>query len=419
MRVVRPAPILLGILLLLTPLASAQLALPAGVNHNYATMEQELRDLVAQNPDVATMTILGKSVRGLDLWRIDIADFADPAWEAAPAMLVDGGHHGNEVSGIQAAFLVAQHYILEAAKDPSILDGNRIVVVPAVNPDGWVQPSRTNANQVNLNRNYPWMWDARGTDPNVGGGNYAGPSAGSEPETKLMMALMGELNLYAYVSYHCCGPEPGGEVVLPWSVEKDGPNPDQGVYDTYLAKLESAHGVLGRDPSGTGESIAHALGNLGVFAILPETQPEANQPVSAEGPDRFKEQVGITLFTFENLRRLGAHLVHDEAADTITNVGWAPALNATIEGLPVPDWMPGDVRAVTAAACGDVVYERMQNGAGSRAIETVKIRPIGHCAILKGDALIADAESMFDVPGFPVGLTLLAAVGLGVLRRRA
>src|SRR5690606_18251055 len=41
-------------------------------------------------------------------------------------------------------------------KDPSLLaEGKRVVVVPLLNPDGFVAGTRRNARNVDLNRNYP------------------------------------------------------------------------------------------------------------------------------------------------------------------------------------------------------------------------------------------------------------------------
>lgn len=60
---------------------------------------------------------------------------------------------------------------------PAHVDG---FVVPIANPDGWVRGTRNNANDVDLNRNFPWWWK-----PENGG-----PGPGSEPETQTLMRVV-------------------------------------------------------------------------------------------------------------------------------------------------------------------------------------------------------------------------------------
>ncbi len=402
----------LFILVAASPTVVAQL--PVTTHHNYATMEEDLRALVAAHPGHAKLSVLGKSVAGLDLWRVDIADFADPEWETLPALIVDGGHHGNEYSGVESAYLVAVTFLEEAASDPDFLLGKRVIIVPVVNPDGWVASGRVNANAVNLNRNYPWMWDARGTDPGAGL-NYAGPSAGSEPETKLMMALMGSVDLHGYVSYHCCGPDPGGEVVIPWDPAVDAPIQDWGVFARFLSILDDELGVPYRPPSGTGESIAHAYGNVGAFALLPETQGESNDPVSTEpARARLKEQIGVSRLVYEHLLHLGGRLVLGPDG-TLVNEGWGPAFNVTVDGVVVAGIVDvGATLPLPADACGAISYTRLLGTNPVRApVTTLGLDAGGACP--SGDGSEA---AVLPTPGLPVaGLGVLVAVAALLGRR--
>ena len=51
-----------------------------------------------------------------------------------------------------------------------------------VNPDGWAAGDRNNANDVDLNRNFPWGWNQ--TTP------FSGPTAASEPETQAVVQFL-------------------------------------------------------------------------------------------------------------------------------------------------------------------------------------------------------------------------------------
>ena len=122
----------------------------------------------------------------------------------ATTVLYTGAIHGNEVS----TKLLMDRWIDELeAKARSIPAGIRVVVVPVINPDGYARGTRTNANNVDLNRNFAtndWQKDITtvNNQPFPGGG---GASAMSEPETKAIAALAQALRPKLILSYHSIG----------------------------------------------------------------------------------------------------------------------------------------------------------------------------------------------------------------------
>jgi len=116
-------------------------------------------------------------------------------------ILYTGSIHGNEHS----SRLLMNNWIDELdANVQNIPTGVRIVVVPSVNPDGMAANTRTNANNVDLNRNYntsDWKQDVETVngDPFPGGG---GSAPGSEPETQSLMSLTSSLRPSLTMSYH-------------------------------------------------------------------------------------------------------------------------------------------------------------------------------------------------------------------------
>jgi protein MpaA len=67
-------------------------------------------------------------------------------------------------------------------------------IVPTLNPDGVAADTRGNAHGVDLNRNFPFAWRP------LGGGEYSGPHALSEPESRaaerLILRLRPDLTIW-------------------------------------------------------------------------------------------------------------------------------------------------------------------------------------------------------------------------------
>jgi protein MpaA len=105
-------------------------------------------------------------------------------------VLVIGVIHGNEAAG---ALIVDQ---LRSGPTP---DGVELWLVDSMNPDGQAADDRHNANQVDLNRNFPYKWQPL-AEP--GDGQYAGPGPASEPETQAMVNFIAQLRPDIVIWYH-------------------------------------------------------------------------------------------------------------------------------------------------------------------------------------------------------------------------
>lgn len=105
--------------------------------------------------------------------------------------------HGGErcTPGFGFAFANLLH------ENPSLVaEGKKVVVVPLLNPDGFVRGTRNNANNVDLNRNYPTMnW---GKQPAEGRKIFFGPLPASEPETQLVLKLLADVQPGKILSIH-------------------------------------------------------------------------------------------------------------------------------------------------------------------------------------------------------------------------
>ncbi|MEA3166093.1 MAG: carboxypeptidase [Thermoplasmata archaeon] len=171
----------------------------------------EVQRLAADHPDRVKLTSIGKSTAGLDLWMLEIANFgaaSEPGFiplEEREVVWVDGGTHSNEYSGVYFALAWAQYLVEDYENDDLarwIVDNRHTWILPMVNPDGSNAMGRLNAHLVNINRNYPIVWDGQGHDELM---NNRGPSPASEVETRITMEWYNKTKPDYLASVHCCG----------------------------------------------------------------------------------------------------------------------------------------------------------------------------------------------------------------------
>ena len=118
-------------------------------------------------------------------------------------LFVVSGIHGNERLAVFDSYVLA-HKICTMS-DPnmfSLLAAFDIYILPCVNGYGIYHDSRTNADGVNINRNFPtrgWQLSGSGT------ADYTGPTAGSTFEAQLIMALTGKIGPDVAVDCHNYG----------------------------------------------------------------------------------------------------------------------------------------------------------------------------------------------------------------------
>jgi predicted deacylase len=116
-------------------------------------------------------------------------------------ILYVGSIHGNELS---AKYLMNAWVNELEANARDIPSNKKIIVIPSLNPDGNSANSRNNADNVDLNRNFPaddWQTDIVSPDnqPIPGGG---GPNPLSEPESQAIAAYTIQLRPSLTMSFH-------------------------------------------------------------------------------------------------------------------------------------------------------------------------------------------------------------------------
>ncbi len=128
---------------------------------------------------------LGRSVQHRPIEALELRSAA-----ARRTALVVGCIHGDETAGIRVARAVAR---------TRPLPGVDVWIVLDLNPDGAAARTRQNARRVDLNRNFPWHWQALGRP---GDQQYSGPRALSEPESRIAHRLILRLRPRVTIWFH-------------------------------------------------------------------------------------------------------------------------------------------------------------------------------------------------------------------------
>lgn len=201
--------------------------------HNHAQTVAFVESLAGANPNIVSVETLGYSVQNRVIQAIKITD--NPHIEEfEPEIRFDGNHHGDETPSVEVCLWLAYRLCQGYGSIPYItsLVNSRVVwIVPMVNPDGRTNLTRYNANGIDLNREYGYMWDREGSSP----------YPFSQPESRALRSLMDSRNCVTAASYH------GGTVQISqaWSYHYDPPK-DNTVYNNlwgyYSAVTGYSHG---------------------------------------------------------------------------------------------------------------------------------------------------------------------------------
>lgn len=224
--------------------------LPSGRTEyrQYVDYTDDLKDLAEAEPEIAREVMIGTSLDGRPIQGIEIAADVDATDDGRPVYVNMGVHHAREwPSGelpMEFAIDLVQSYGTNA-RVTDLLEEVRILVIPVVNPDGFVasrsfgtsplddnqnatlvlavndqaaykrkncRPTvpaqagmpcamRTNSG-VDLNRNYGYYWGGPGSSADVTTQSYRGPSPYSEPESEAVHQLSRGIHPTVFITNH-------------------------------------------------------------------------------------------------------------------------------------------------------------------------------------------------------------------------
>lgn len=106
--------------------------------HSYKEITAYLKAVQAKYPHLVRLSSLGKSYLGKDIWVIEITNQKLKKPEQKPAMYIDGGTHGNEVTGTEICLNTIDHLVKNYGKQERVtklLDTRTFYIAPSVNPD--------------------------------------------------------------------------------------------------------------------------------------------------------------------------------------------------------------------------------------------------------------------------------------------
>jgi hypothetical protein len=179
--------------------------------HNPKQLHEAFVGLTKQFPkqakliDLTAEYTMPKTIQGNSIYALHISeDLADDT--PKPKLLVVHNHHARELNTPELALHSSKQLLGQEGK--KILKNNQVYVIWTLNPDGlnlvWTKNTwhRTNARNVDLNRNYPIGWKASCAGTSSGGECFRGSKPFSEVETQTMRAFQQHMNFAKVMDFH-------------------------------------------------------------------------------------------------------------------------------------------------------------------------------------------------------------------------
>ena len=290
-----------------------------GGYYNWQEFVADLDSMHLLYPDLcASKVAIGYGWDDNPIYMVKISDNVEID-EDEPEGIFDGTHHARE-PGAYTAIIYAMWYLLENygtdEEATYLIDNREIYFVPIVNPDGllynqqtnpygggmWRKNRRNNGSSygVDLNRNYTYQWgyDNYGSSPTPSSSTYRGPSAGSEPETQVMMNFIGEHDFRTGMTIHSYA----GKYLTAYGYDYVPPeNPD--IHMEYLAYAAEENGY----DYGFCRNIMYAsngrtqdwqLHEHGIINIEPEIGSSSFWPPISQIMPTSEEQLRISLHLY-------------------------------------------------------------------------------------------------------------------------
>ena len=243
--------------------------------YSHAQILAIMDSLATAHPAICTKIDLGLSAGGRQISVLKISDnvLTD---EAEPAILIEGGIHGDELVGPELVIRFARELCNNYQSNTTyanLINTRQIWLLPLINPDGRVNNERYNENGVDVNRDMGYMWGGEGNSP----GEY------SQPESKIIRNFLFGHPLSIYISFH------GGTEMIsfPWSYRAD-PTPEN-ASNTFLANLYSTTSGYANLPYGQGFTTMYPIngstkdigyGTCGIISWSLEVSMDKQPPAS-------------------------------------------------------------------------------------------------------------------------------------------
>ena len=207
--------------------------------YSHDAMVKILQSFVQQHPSIARLHSIGKSVQGRDLLVVEISDNPGVHEELEPEFKYVGNMHGDEVVGRQVLIHLIEYLLKNYNKDlkiTNLIDSTRIHILCSLNPDGFEKArtsgirsvrrnGRRNANNIDLNRNFPDPYNATGD---------------MQPETQAAINWIRDIPFVLSANLH------GGAVVASYPYDTAPPSKWKGI--SWMGRNSTFFGVYSKSP---------------------------------------------------------------------------------------------------------------------------------------------------------------------------
>ena len=266
---------------------------------NYRSNNQvkaALETLHSNYPTMTSVTSIGKSIEGRDIWALKISK--NPAVDDPKKgdVIYVGLHHAREWVTVEVCLFIADEMLANYSTNTQLkadMDATQIWIIPVVNPDGyvytwsadryWRKNRRSNSDGssgVDLNRNWGYQWGlSSGSSSTMSDDTYRGTAPFSEPEVNhLKNFINARKNLKCLITYHSYS-----ELFLrPWSyttADPPGKSTLASIAKRNIARIAAVHGHTYSETiwyTSSGETTDYLWGEKRVAAFTPELMPTSS-----------------------------------------------------------------------------------------------------------------------------------------------
>ncbi|MER5962953.1 M14 family metallopeptidase [Streptomyces sp. NPDC002057] len=195
--------------------------------HNFAEMNAEIDQRLAQYPSIMSKRVIGKSYQGRDIVAIKISDNVATD-ENEPEVLFTHHQHAREHLTVEMALYLLRELGAGYGSDSRVtnaVNGREIWIVPDLNPDGgeydiasgsyrsWRKNRQPNSGSsyigTDMNRNWDYKWGCcGGSSSSKSSETYRGTAPESAPEVKVVADFVrsrvvgGKQQITAAIDFH-------------------------------------------------------------------------------------------------------------------------------------------------------------------------------------------------------------------------
>ncbi|QGZ50699.1 zinc carboxypeptidase [Streptomyces sp. QHH-9511] len=243
--------------------------------HNYAEMNTEIDQRLAQYPGIMNKRVIGKTYQGRDIVAIKISDNVATD-ESEPEVLFTHHQHAREHLTVEMALYLLRELGAGYGSDSritNVVNSREIWIVPDLNPDGgeydiasgsyrsWRKNRQPNSGSsyvgTDMNRNWNYKWGCcGGSSGSKSSETYRGTAPESAPEVKVVADFVrsrvvgGKQQIKAGIDFHTYS-----ELVLwpyGWTTANTAPGMTQDDRDAFAAvgqKMAASNGYTAEQSS--------------------------------------------------------------------------------------------------------------------------------------------------------------------------